>query len=789
MTANRGSFIIISSILLGAVPAFGSTGGYVLEKNVSPRAQAMGEAYIAMADDSYALYRNPAGLTYLRQSQFGGSYSTGLMDDSWGQISYVFAGNPCDTWGIGLLSYDGGGFQAVDYYGETADLRAQKDWLVTLAGAYRFTRAFRFGLALEFLHSTLLETYYASTAAVSMGMSFNLSPGLRLDAAINHFGFPMGYSYSDPWGSPFAINYNSNDALPVGVEMGMSYHLLGDSGASSEHDLAMAASGLITIDSMPRWHLGLEYWFLDLFAVRGGYKLNRDLETWSMGAGTRFDISPTSRAQLDYAYVINSEFNDVHKIEMTLLFKNNPDRPEGAQVLIVEPSDPYTLSLMKLGLGEGRLYGGAGASTEVMLGDYVGLFGGLGSYSPLYKDAGTGWATGFRTYIGPPSQGYRARISAFLSNGTRYTPRYFYTPGEVRQIVDYSISWGFQWRVREFVSLDLDAGFSVPVENEASESFDLNVGLSAHIPKGKAAGDYEPKEVKPVTGAHTDVFAARFLPSFAQGDTKAANTVPMGVVAEKVKLEKFVNGLYQVSGRILNESANALADVEMTLVYEGAAANTRTVAKLLPVDSNSPYECRRKPLAPGDKLDFWFRPDGIPTDVARFSAGITAVKESAAAPEAPVFRDPVALKLGFGFGWAYGWTGTNVELLLARCLGIYGAVGTMSLAGIDQAAWQTGLRFYFIPYGNPFRLRLGAGYGTAMTYSDKIYRYFPIVMDGFHANFGFQWRIAEKLSLDFDLAYVAPSDAFTIYVPNAINIGRPYGAADIGLTMHFDSLR
>jgi len=65
------------------------------------RANAMGEAFVAVADNSSAIYWNPAGLTQLREDEISASYSDrfdGLVDET--QIHYAFRGRQA-VWGLG----------------------------------------------------------------------------------------------------------------------------------------------------------------------------------------------------------------------------------------------------------------------------------------------------------------------------------------------------------------------------------------------------------------------------------------------------------------------------------------------------------------------------------------------------------------------------------------------------------------------------------------------------------------------------------------------------------------
>ncbi|RMD94844.1 MAG: hypothetical protein D6813_01465, partial [Calditrichaeota bacterium] len=55
--------------------------------------------------------------------------------------------------------------------------------------------------------------------------------------------------------------------------------------------------------------VGVEYSYLDILFLRGGYKFNFDEESWALGLGVRF-----KGMRLDYSYSdFGDYFNPVHR--------------------------------------------------------------------------------------------------------------------------------------------------------------------------------------------------------------------------------------------------------------------------------------------------------------------------------------------------------------------------------------------------------------------------------------------------------------------------------------------
>lgn len=198
-----------------------STSGISLTKSINPRSSGMGGASIAVTDDAFSIFTNPASLTYLRHSQLLSGFGLGLMDDTLAQLVVANADRAMDTWALGLVNNNFGQFEYLDFYGQTSTINAGSDWVLYWALAYRFTRAFRFGINFKLLHSEILETYRATTVAMDLGMSVNPAQGLRLDMAVKNLGLPL--SYTDDPGDLLGLPFKGNEeALPLGVKGGLA---------------------------------------------------------------------------------------------------------------------------------------------------------------------------------------------------------------------------------------------------------------------------------------------------------------------------------------------------------------------------------------------------------------------------------------------------------------------------------------------------------------------------------------------------------------------------------------
>jgi hypothetical protein len=72
---------------------------------------------------------------------------------------------------------------------------------------------------------------------------------------------------------------------------------------NADHSLVWSLEGVNPRDYSERVHTGVEYWFKDFVALRGGYKFNYDFEGFSFGAGIKW-----MGIEIDYAY---SDFGSI----------------------------------------------------------------------------------------------------------------------------------------------------------------------------------------------------------------------------------------------------------------------------------------------------------------------------------------------------------------------------------------------------------------------------------------------------------------------------------------------
>lgn len=99
--------------------------------------------------------------------------------------------------------------------------------------------------------------------------------------------------------------------LPMTFRLGLAMNVLDLTNVSDVHELTLAGDFIHSRDNSERVNIGVEYGFRELFFLRGGYKFNYDIESFSMGAGIKVEAAGM-KATVDYAFIRMDVFNNVN---------------------------------------------------------------------------------------------------------------------------------------------------------------------------------------------------------------------------------------------------------------------------------------------------------------------------------------------------------------------------------------------------------------------------------------------------------------------------------------------
>ena len=84
-------------------------------------------------------------------------------------------------------------------------------------------------------------------------------------------------------------------------------------GGPSNSSLTFELNAIHPRDYTERVHLGGEFLYANMLAIRGGYKTNYDEESFSMGFGIRYNVSGIG-LRVDYSYSAMDAFDGISRI-------------------------------------------------------------------------------------------------------------------------------------------------------------------------------------------------------------------------------------------------------------------------------------------------------------------------------------------------------------------------------------------------------------------------------------------------------------------------------------------
>ena len=286
----------------------GTLGGQSLKIGVGARAAAMGDAYVAIADDATAVYWNPAGIARLSGQSISINHTAWPADILFDQAAYVFN----VKWIPGMLGVNVRALTMSrdkvrttylpDGTGETFDAG---EWAYGITYARSLTDKFSAGFSINYIQTGLDDV---------TGKSTTFDFGTLYDVGI--LGAKIGMSIQNIGGDMTFIDEKVK--MPVFFRVGGSFSILqhGDS------RLLTAAEFTHPPDNSEKLNLGAEYSFHDYLFLRGGYKMNYDTEGMTAGFGVKFPLTlvKSSVARLDYAYSDLKYLSQAHRVSVNVSF-------------------------------------------------------------------------------------------------------------------------------------------------------------------------------------------------------------------------------------------------------------------------------------------------------------------------------------------------------------------------------------------------------------------------------------------------------------------------------------
>jgi hypothetical protein len=298
--------------VLGAQRAGTSTAQF-LKIGVGARAAAMGETFIAVANDASALYWNPAGITQFSGHEAVLSHTQWLVDVRHQFLGAVYHLTPEDAVGLSITSLHTDDMPVTTEVHPTGNGTYFRfsDLAVGVTYGKKLTPQFSFGATVRYFEETL-DMLKMRGVVVDLGTFYWTGLGSsRFSAVMSNFGnqvTPEGTAQLYGGGE---VTQFQEFSPPTLFKFGFAFEPI-----QNEYNTLTASVQLNhPNDNSENVSLGFEYIWSKTFAVRGGYRLNADEQSYSLGAGVATGMEFLSLS-LDYGYTAFGRLGGVHRISM-----------------------------------------------------------------------------------------------------------------------------------------------------------------------------------------------------------------------------------------------------------------------------------------------------------------------------------------------------------------------------------------------------------------------------------------------------------------------------------------
>ena len=265
-------------VVLLLIPCLMQTSSGAFERVVQGgKLTAMGGAVAASANDAWASFSNPGTLPTVSLSTLSLAYAPGQFG-----LSELARSAFCLTvpTGAGVFALEGSRFGFALY----------NEFSVSLAYGLRLTPVLSAGLGLNVYRLSIAHYGNAWSVGADIGVLLRISEQVQWGIAACNFNAP-------------SIGKVKED-LPQLIIAGIRYAPF--DGASVQIDIQKDLIYPVEL------HLGVEYSFLGMVAVRGG--TTSEFSTFGFGAGIRYDIM-----QLDYALTTHLDLGTTHHVSISIL--------------------------------------------------------------------------------------------------------------------------------------------------------------------------------------------------------------------------------------------------------------------------------------------------------------------------------------------------------------------------------------------------------------------------------------------------------------------------------------
>lgn len=298
-----------------------------LKIGVGARGTALGESFVALANDPSALFWNPAGITQFEMNHVFFSHTDYVVDIQHDFVGIVYHLTTDDHVGASVLSLSTDDMEITT---ETQPMGSGRfftfgDLAIALTYARKMTEQFSFGVTGRYVEETL-DVLKMRGFLVDVGTYYWTGIGsLRFAVVVSNFGANVS-----PTGEVTLLSGEKKSSFqsfspPTLFKIGFAMEQI----QTEEHRLTTSLQLNHPNDNAENIRVGVEYEWNNLIAIRAGVKrtigqalLGADQSSeddFSVGAGASV---PVSFAQIivDYAFTNFNRLGSIHRFSLTVSF-------------------------------------------------------------------------------------------------------------------------------------------------------------------------------------------------------------------------------------------------------------------------------------------------------------------------------------------------------------------------------------------------------------------------------------------------------------------------------------
>jgi hypothetical protein len=300
--------------ILGAQRVGISTAEF-LKIGVGSRASAMGDAFVAVANDASALYWNPAGLVQFKDDQLLFSHNMWVVDINHDFVGAVYHMDETNAFGIAFTALSMQDMPVTTEFQPfgTGNYFGFGDIALAVTYSRKMTDQFSFGGTVRYIEETL-DKLKMRGVMIDLGTYYWTGLGTtRFAVAVTNFGNQLA-----PDGQVVLIGKRSVSqwqafSPPTEFRIGFAMEPYQDEINKITASIQLNHPN----DNSENLSTGVEYNWKNTFYLRGGYKFNVEEQNFSFGAGVYLPVS-IANVTVDYSYSNFVRLGTAHRFSIIL---------------------------------------------------------------------------------------------------------------------------------------------------------------------------------------------------------------------------------------------------------------------------------------------------------------------------------------------------------------------------------------------------------------------------------------------------------------------------------------